>query len=281
MPSREEMIPMSGNKELSSIAEESLSNVSVGEYDRWFTHFHCGQVLEFYLERIKAIGFFDKQNVLDVACGIGQYSLALALLNKTVQGLDLKSSRIEIARQLCSTAGAANVNFVRGNAERLPYADEAFDAVFCFDTLEYVCVRKAIKEFARVLRPGGVCYINVHSLGSLLRLIIERGLLGLNSEATRATGGRAKVIRVHSHLLWRTLWFHHLRRTIISGIWPSEKFIRGILNANGLVVREFRGDGEIGQAKRKLAKLARFEDFYPARYLGLWCVFELMAEKPS
>lgn len=96
--------------------------------------------------------------VVDVAAGPGASARLLAVeKGVTVDGVDLGAAGVERARALTAEAGLSeSVRFHLGDAERLPLADGAFDAVVCecaFCT--FPDKTTAAAEFARVLRPGG------------------------------------------------------------------------------------------------------------------------------
>lgn len=96
--------------------------------------------------------------VLDVASGTGLVSFALAERGCQVVGLDqseemLSGARAELAKR---PELAGQVSFVRGEAERLPFADGEFDALTFTYLLRYVDDPTAtLRELARVVRPGG------------------------------------------------------------------------------------------------------------------------------
>ncbi len=93
--------------------------------------------------------------VLDVGCGGGLFSEALAAEGCAVTGLDPSERSLEAARQHSGEAGLA-IHYERGVAERLPFDDHHFDLVCCCDVLEHVDDLDAtVRECARVLRPGG------------------------------------------------------------------------------------------------------------------------------
>ena len=94
--------------------------------------------------------------VLDVACGTGDLSLVLASAGEArVVGLDFCRPMLEIARRKAE-AGSRRVPFVEGDALRLPFADEAFDAVtIAFGLRNLAGVAEGLCELRRVLRPGG------------------------------------------------------------------------------------------------------------------------------
>ena len=99
------------------------------------------------------------QRVLDMACGTGIAArLAAAQLGSTgaVVGADIDEAMLAVARRVPLTAGAAPVDWQRADALALPFADAGFDAVLCFEGLQFFPDRaRALAEWRRVLRPGG------------------------------------------------------------------------------------------------------------------------------
>jgi arsenite methyltransferase len=96
--------------------------------------------------------------VLDVACGKGTAAVFLAKeFGCEVFGVDYGNQNVEAARSLAQTEHVeSRVQFERGDAETLPFADESFDAVICecaFCTFPDKVA--AAREFFRVLRRGG------------------------------------------------------------------------------------------------------------------------------
>ena len=92
------------------------------------------------------------QRVLDVGCGTGLMSAKLAASGRRVCGVDISAGMVARARQ---SAGPA-VEFIQGDAERLPPDIGAFDAVVNLISFHhYPNPSRAVAEFRRVLRPGG------------------------------------------------------------------------------------------------------------------------------
>jgi SAM-dependent methyltransferase len=92
------------------------------------------------------------RRVLDLGCGEGQIArLAVEGGADLVVGLDAAAAQlVEAVRR------GGGVRYARGRAERLPFADEAFDAVVTCLVLEHVSdLDGAVAEVARVLAPGG------------------------------------------------------------------------------------------------------------------------------
>ena len=98
----------------------------------------------------------DGARALDVACGTGDLSLALAAATRAhVIGIDFCRPMLEVAARKAETivAGAA---FVEADALRLPFRDESFDAVsIAFGLRNLSSVEGGLKELRRVLKPGG------------------------------------------------------------------------------------------------------------------------------
>ncbi|MDX6521537.1 MAG: hypothetical protein QOJ31_1975 [Gaiellales bacterium] len=95
---------------------------------------------------------------LDVACGTGALSRVLARLvgrSGRVVGLDRNPAMLEVAGTQ-PAPGGAEIEFVQGSAERLPFADGEFSIVTCQQGLQFVPDRvPALAEFRRVLGPAG------------------------------------------------------------------------------------------------------------------------------
>lgn len=99
------------------------------------------------------------ERVLDLGSGAGTDSLVAAQMvapDGTVTGIDLTPEMVEKARAAALAMGAHNVEFVEGEAERLPFADESFDVVISNGVIDLVPDKDAaFSELHRVLRPGG------------------------------------------------------------------------------------------------------------------------------
>jgi SAM-dependent methyltransferase len=98
------------------------------------------------------------QRILDVGCGTGTAEVKLARLRvsqMTVVAVDLNVDRVVQAR---ATAKAHNMrlSLAAADACALPFADGSFDSAFCVAVLQHIRdVPRAVRELARVTRPGG------------------------------------------------------------------------------------------------------------------------------
>lgn len=103
-----------------------------------------------------AAGFVRNRDwVLDAACGVGYGSrlIAQATHCTRVVGIDNAEPAIRFAKQHYSHP---RVNYVLGSVYELPMEAETYDVIVSLETIEHVDDTAALKEFARVLRPGGV-----------------------------------------------------------------------------------------------------------------------------
>jgi ubiquinone/menaquinone biosynthesis C-methylase UbiE len=107
-----------------------------------------------------ALGGAGQGNVLDVACGPGVVTAALAPGAASVTAFDATEPMLERARARCARAGLANVDFRCGDAENLPFADAQFDGVVTRLAVHHFAdPQRAVNEMLRVLRPGGTAVI--------------------------------------------------------------------------------------------------------------------------
>lgn len=116
-------------------------------YDRLFAPI-TAQVIAPILRVLEPVA---GKRVLDVCCGPGHLSAALAEEGAAVEGLDFAAAMVARARQ-----NYPAVRFGVADAEALPYQDGAFEHVVCaFGVMHLGRPDDAIAEALRVLRPGG------------------------------------------------------------------------------------------------------------------------------
>lgn len=108
---------------------------------------------------IADLGLPSGSRGLDVGCGVGLFALWLAEAigpGGHVLGLEPAEERVAAARELVGEAGAGRVEFRQGDGTAIDAADATFDWVWCANVLHHIQeTGKALREFARVLRPGG------------------------------------------------------------------------------------------------------------------------------
>jgi SAM-dependent methyltransferase len=99
------------------------------------------------------------ERVLDLGSGAGTDSLVAAQMvgeQGRVTGIDMTPEMLAKARAASSVMGVGNVEFLEGEAERLPFPDASFDVVVSNGVIDLIPDKDAVfAELFRVLTPGG------------------------------------------------------------------------------------------------------------------------------
>ena len=120
-------------------------------YDRTNAIMSVGNAQLWRAATVRAVDPHAGERILDVAAGTGTSSAALARTGARVVALDFSPGMIAEGRRR-----QRKIEFVEGDAERLPFGDDEFDAVtisFGLRNVEHPNV--ALAEMYRVLKPGG------------------------------------------------------------------------------------------------------------------------------
>jgi ubiquinone/menaquinone biosynthesis C-methylase UbiE len=144
-------------------AMESAAVVRIYESRLWRRSFVMRFALGLSFEReyqliLESARLDAASDVLDLACGSGIYSrpFARAVGGGRVVGLDLSPAMLAHARRLTAKERLANLFFVRGDAQRLPFPAACFDLVNCCGALHlFPEPARALAEVSRVLRLHG------------------------------------------------------------------------------------------------------------------------------
>ncbi|PYL63520.1 MAG: hypothetical protein DMF25_10415, partial [Verrucomicrobia bacterium] len=100
---------------------------------------------------IDAAQIAPAMSLLDVACGPGYVSAAARQLGAIPTGIDFSNKMVAIAKRLFP-----EIDFIEGNAQKLPFADASFERVLMnFGLLHLSRPEQACSEAFRVLRRGG------------------------------------------------------------------------------------------------------------------------------
>jgi len=110
------------------------------------------------LERLIEIGeWAPDQHALDVATGGGHTALAVAPHVAQITVSDLTPRMLEQAQSYLTSQGVTNADFQEADAEQLPFTDASFDRVTCrIAPHHFPNIAQAVREIARVLKPGGL-----------------------------------------------------------------------------------------------------------------------------
>ncbi len=95
-------------------------------------------------------------HVLDLGCGGGHVSFAMAPFAGAVVAYDLSEAMLSVVAAEAAARGLSNLTTQQGQAEILPFADASFDFVATrYSTHHWLDVAAALREMRRVLKPGG------------------------------------------------------------------------------------------------------------------------------
>ena len=141
--------------------------------DRWYTAFDDPVALLRIESRAKLPWVLDRierhwpatpttdLKVLDVGCGGGFLSNALAQEGYVTTGIDLSEESLRVAERFDTTKSA---RYLKADAYALPFDDGGFDIVTAMDFLEHIDdPARAIREASRVLKASGLFFFHTFS----------------------------------------------------------------------------------------------------------------------
>lgn len=113
-----------------------------------------GRELQLMAEKVAQI---KAATVLDLGCGAGHASFAVAPHAKSVLAYDLSAEMLAVVEQAAADKNLSNISTNRGVVEKLPFADNSFDVVLSrFSAHHWQDVLAALQEAKRVLTADGL-----------------------------------------------------------------------------------------------------------------------------
>ncbi|MBW5448546.1 methyltransferase domain-containing protein [Cohnella sp. CFH 77786] len=94
-------------------------------------------------------------HVLEVGCGTGKSACYLAQQGFRVTALDQHPLMLHKAKQRAEKEGIGGIEWVLGSVHDLPFGDAAFDVVFAESVTLFAGLEPSLREYYRVLKPGG------------------------------------------------------------------------------------------------------------------------------
>lgn len=156
-----------------------------------------GMGLEFWRERLRDMGADCKgKDVLEIGSGPGHWLAAVSGSAQSATGVEPNPDMRSIAVRELRSRGMENVKILNGVAEALPVSSESADVALCLGVFQFLKMKRAMSEIARVLRPGGRAFISANGYGYFL-MRLKWGIM--NRSEGRVRQGVAGLIRG----LWR------------------------------------------------------------------------------
>jgi SAM-dependent methyltransferase len=173
--------------------------------------------LEPHIPEVVDFARWAGKDVLEAGCGMATDGLQFARAGAAYTGCDLSQDALALARRRFDREQLSG-RFVHGSVTELPFVDESFDLVYSHGVIHHVPdTERAVREFRRVLRPGGVALVMLYHRRSLnyafTIMVVRRALAvsllvpGLISVLTRVTGETPDLLHKHRSLMR----FHGLR----------------------------------------------------------------------
>jgi ubiquinone/menaquinone biosynthesis C-methylase UbiE len=124
-----------------------------------------------------------ESSLLEIGCGAGLTTVALAKRGYTVHAIDPVQPMLDMTLQLALDSGVGQRVFTAKNdVHRLAFADASFDAVLAIGVTPWLhSLPLAMREIARVLRPGGYLIVSADNRWRLNFLLDPRCFPGLAS----------------------------------------------------------------------------------------------------
>jgi 2-polyprenyl-3-methyl-5-hydroxy-6-metoxy-1,4-benzoquinol methylase len=170
---------------------------------------------KFALEIVReAVSEADEVRVLDLGCGEGHLTAALADLGARVAGVDVSQAALERAR-----AAHPTLDFQSPSPEgRLPFGDAVCDVIVCLNVLQHVAdTQLFLSEARRVLAPGGRLCVAVPWHGRVKNLAVA--LLSFERHYDPLEPALRFYTRSSLTALLDNFGFEHVR-TRAAGGWP-------------------------------------------------------------
>jgi SAM-dependent methyltransferase len=110
-----------------------------------------------YRSMAATLDLSPEDDLLDVACGWGEFLVVHASQARHVAGIDVSAEKVALARRrLTGRIASETAEVVQGDGAAMPWKDATFSAVTCMDAFPFFpAPERLLAEILRVLRPGG------------------------------------------------------------------------------------------------------------------------------
>ncbi len=202
--------------ESSKILDENQFPLSYGEADKCMLAYR--KTIKKYADVIK------NAKILDVGCGLGQYTALFAHDRNIVTGLDVQDTRDKTYSPF--------YKFDLYKGKKFPYPDNTFDYVINFDVIEHIPHdKKFVKEMYRVLKKGGEAIVatpNRNRVASILLKLIGKEDVFPKIMQEEGVGGKSVHEREYTKSeLFKLFADYGFKNIKVTGCWMG---VRGKYN---------------------------------------------------
>lgn len=143
-------------------------------------------------------------NILDLCCGNGLIALSISEKVYRVTGVDGAESMVKMFKRLIKGKNIKNIDVLIGEAWSLPFQDDLFDGVLCFDAFHYFpdheYAKDVLTEILRVAKPTATILLtkipSMDSLGYRIWSLIRSRHNGYDAPVPAKRGKRGALERV-------------------------------------------------------------------------------------
>ena len=180
---------------------------------------------------------YAEKSVLEVGCGFGCNLLSLSQqTHGNFVGIEPMTVYRQFTPLLAEREGFKVPDVRDGTGEAIPFENETFDIVMCYSSLQYMDIGKALKEMARVLRPGGQLQIIGGTL-STYSTHVMRQLVDHPSPSTLLNGTRTIINTLSYQWFGRRLWQPASMFATAAPVYPTYRAMSRLIGAVGLDLR--------------------------------------------
>lgn len=113
-------------------------------------------------------------DILDIGCGAGFLSNALAKEGHRVTGIDLSEKSLHVAK---AKDTSQSVQYLQLDASSLPFHPQSFDVICAMDFLEHIeNPKQIVQKVAGLLKPGGLFFFHTFNRNPLSWLVVIKGV---------------------------------------------------------------------------------------------------------
>ena len=138
------------NKNLTQKIKDDFDRLALFDRDEWNHNNHYHQ---FLIKQLPS----NCHTLLDIGCGVGEFSRLLAKYADEVVAIDLSPKSIEIAEQ--RSTGLTNIYFQVADISQWQFPPVHFDAIISIATVHHLALEDLLPKLQTSLKPGGVLII--------------------------------------------------------------------------------------------------------------------------